>query len=247
MIKDFDPGNINTVLFDFGDTLVDDISFSWANGLEGIARLLNITSGKDLFFTISNELGNLFDERDRSVFELDIRKYFKLNLNLMNIYPSVSYEEIELVFWENACHRQAFDNLVDFLNLLKERKINLGVISNCSFSGKIIEHELKKQNIAHFFDLVISSSDYQIKKPSKYIYEIALKYFGIQPEQALFIGDKIETDMIGAKNAGIKGLLFDPKNKHGNSGYDTFQKYDEMIKFFNLKKDRINQSTAENS
>lgn len=232
MIKDFDPENINTILFDFGQTLIDEISFNWEKGLEGIAALLNITAQKEAFFAISKELELLYFERDESIFEIDNRKLFKLNLHLLNIYPTASDEEIELAFWQHACHLQVFDNLAYFLTLLKEKNFNLGVISNCSSSSKSIEFELKKQNIAHFFDLVISSSDYQIKKPSKYIYQIALKYFGIQPEQALFIGDKIETDMIGANNAGIKGLLFDPKNKHGNSGYDTFQKYDEMIKQF---------------
>ncbi len=46
-----------------------------------------------------------------------------------------------------------------------------------------------------------------IGKPNKYVFEIALSTMNIQKSKVLMVGDKIATDILGAKNAGIKSAL----------------------------------------
>ncbi|MBW1999071.1 MAG: HAD-IIA family hydrolase [Deltaproteobacteria bacterium] len=46
-----------------------------------------------------------------------------------------------------------------------------------------------------------------IGKPSPYIYEMALNKMGLKREEVLMVGDRVETDILGARNAGIKSVL----------------------------------------
>ena len=46
-----------------------------------------------------------------------------------------------------------------------------------------------------------------IGKPNPYIYEITLQSMGLQKKQVLMVGDRIATDITGARLAGIKSVL----------------------------------------
>ena len=46
-----------------------------------------------------------------------------------------------------------------------------------------------------------------IGKPSKEFFHLACKSLGVKPSEAIMIGDDIESDILGAQNAGIKGYL----------------------------------------
>lgn len=51
-------------------------------------------------------------------------------------------------------------------------------------------------------------------KPSKKGYLKGIKMMGIKPEQALFIGDQLFTDIYGANKAGIDNICVKPIAKH---------------------------------
>lgn len=46
-----------------------------------------------------------------------------------------------------------------------------------------------------------------IGKPSKFIYEMALKTMDVERNAVLMVGDRVSSDIRGAKNAGIKSVL----------------------------------------
>ena len=46
-----------------------------------------------------------------------------------------------------------------------------------------------------------------IGKPSRYVFEMALKTMDIEKGKVLMVGDRITTDILGAKNAGIRSAL----------------------------------------
>ncbi len=46
-----------------------------------------------------------------------------------------------------------------------------------------------------------------IGKPEKYLYQLALERSGSLPEETLMIGDRLETDILGAQQAGIRTAL----------------------------------------
>ncbi|MFD3293146.1 YjjG family noncanonical pyrimidine nucleotidase [Aquirufa sp. KTFRIE-69F] len=61
-----------------------------------------------------------------------------------------------------------------------------------------------------FFKEIITSQQVGTKKPNPLFYEYALERAGIQPGEALMIGDHIEADVRGALNAGIPAIHYNP-------------------------------------
>ncbi len=46
-----------------------------------------------------------------------------------------------------------------------------------------------------------------IGKPSQFIFNIALESMGVESRRVLMVGDRVATDIMGAKKAGIKSVL----------------------------------------
>ena len=46
-----------------------------------------------------------------------------------------------------------------------------------------------------------------IGKPEKYLYQLAMARSGSAPEETLMIGDRLETDILGAQQVGIRTAL----------------------------------------
>jgi len=57
------------------------------------------------------------------------------------------------------------------------------------------------------FDVVVTTDDAGQKKPHRTPFEMALKKLKIKPSEALFVGDNVDRDMLGAKQLGMETCL----------------------------------------
>ena len=80
-------------------------------------------------------------------------------------------------------------------------------------------------------------ADLVIGKPSPTMYEEALKYYGVSSHEVLFVGDRIDTDILGAKRIGAKTCLV-------LSGVTPEDKYQEIFTKNNIKSDLVMQDLA---
>ena len=81
------------------------------------------------------------------------------------------------------------------------RELKLGVISN--FDGRL-HGILDDLGIMSCFDLVVSSSDVGVWKPSPEIFEVALRRAECNARHALHVGDEPAADWHGAGRAGMQ-------------------------------------------
>ena len=58
--------------------------------------------------------------------------------------------------------------------------------------------------IRRYFDVIVSSAEEGVAKPDPRIFNIALTRAGCAPEQAVMIGDRIDNDIVPAKQMGMK-------------------------------------------
>jgi len=68
--------------------------------------------------------------------------------------------------------------------------------------------KLDASGLRDYFDTIVLSEDAGVNKPSKAFFDYALKMSGATPKATLMIGDNLQTDILGALNAGINALLF---------------------------------------
>ncbi len=82
-----------------------------------------------------------------------------------------------------------------------EKKYKLGIIAN-QIPGA--EKRLEDMGIRQFFDAIVASAEEGVAKPDPRIFRIALDRTGCTPEQAVMIGDRIDNDIVPAKQLGMK-------------------------------------------
>jgi FMN phosphatase YigB (HAD superfamily) len=58
-----------------------------------------------------------------------------------------------------------------------------------------------------YFDSIVYSYKTGLLKPDQKIFELSLRQLKADPKMTLMIGDSFESDIKGAKNAGIDGIL----------------------------------------
>ena len=75
-------------------------------------------------------------------------------------------------------------------------------------------------------------------KPFKSGYLKALDMLGVKASEALFVGDQIFTDVIGAKNTGIYSILIEPINKKESFQVVLKRNLENVVlKFYKKQKD----------
>ena len=98
------------------------------------------------------------------------------------------------------------DGAHELMDYLKQRGYRMHMTSN-GF------HEVQYKKLAacgmrDYFDTIILSENAGVNKPSPAFFDYALRQSGASRETTLMIGDNLQTDILGALNAGIDALLF---------------------------------------
>lgn len=65
------------------------------------------------------------------------------------------------------------------------------------------EYELRVLGISQYFDGILISSDYGVKKPDRRFFEILLEKYHLNPKECIMIGNDAKTDIAGAANMGM--------------------------------------------
>ncbi len=131
-----------------------------------------------------------------------------------------------------ACFARAnawrlYPETVETLVALKVRGLHFGVISN--FDSRLFAL-LDGLGLAHFFDTVVISTQAGAAKPQAAIFIQALAHHGLQPDEALHVGDSYEADVVGAQGAGLTPVLVDRRDRdQGTDGYRRVKSLAEIV------------------
>lgn len=92
-----------------------------------------------------------------------------------------------------------------YISIIKQLKEThrLGLVSNIWSEHHYFTKVLKEVDLYDLFEVIIFSSDCGIIKPSKDIFEKGLNHFDCSKNKVVYIGDSLECDVRGGKNAGI--------------------------------------------
>jgi putative hydrolase of the HAD superfamily len=99
-----------------------------------------------------------------------------------------------------------FDDVMPTLDDLKKRNLSLGLISNIEQNT---DATLDKLGLAPKLDIVVTSQDAGFTKPQPEIFQYALEKVGVLATEAVYVGDQYQVDIVGAKGAGMRGILLD--------------------------------------
>ena len=167
--------------------------------------------------------------------EFFIAKYQERNIMMWEQYrlgaidkETLRNKRFELTFWDMgvdaalvprqmpeyylsvlASKHYLYPYAMEILTYLNEKYL-LHIITN-GFSE--VQHiKLNSSRIDRFFQQLIISDEIGIKKPDIRIFQHALEKAGAKAEESIMIGDGLDIDIAGARNAGIDQVFFNPEN-----------------------------------
>ena len=167
--------DVKWLFFDIGSTLVDETKV-----YDDIYQKIAIAAG------VSVE-----DIKTRAIeFYRQNKRGHKEVMRLLGVeYPEWSPQFEEL-----------YPDTMECLQALG-KKYHLGIIAN-QIPGA--EKRLEAMGIRRYFDVIVSSAEEGVAKPDFMIFNIALTRAGCVPEQAVMIGDRVDNDIVPAKQMGMK-------------------------------------------
>lgn len=204
------------VIFDYGQTLVNETSF---NPLEGTRAVLKEAANNPdnvsaeevqaLAESINGEIGRYGVDIEKQTFlEVHNHIFQKYLYEYFNIEFTKSTAEIERIFKNSACAGKPTENIDKLLEFLDSRNIRTSVISNISFSGTLLKECIDGFILSHKFEFIIASSEYVFRKPHKRIFELALRKARLNAYDAWYCGDNAVFDVDGAASCGIMPVWY---------------------------------------
>ena len=122
--------------------------------------------------------------------------------------------QLTQMFYLPICQsRLLFDDTAETLRRLKDKGLLIGLVSNTSIPGSLMDDVLERLQIKDFFLFTFYSSDLGFRKPDPDMFDLAATRLKLKPSQVLMVGDQPDEDFKGALDAGMKAVLIDRSGK----------------------------------
>ncbi|MGN0523072.1 MAG: HAD family hydrolase [Eubacterium sp.] len=187
--------NIQWLFFDIGSTLVDETE---------------CYNSRIDFAVNSKELNR--DEFLSKVYE-------SAKTSATAIKTACAFYNIKLPEWDKSLEK-LYSDTNQVLEILS-KKYKLGIIANQSLGTK---QRLDNWDIGKYFYVVVASAEAGCAKPDLKIFNLALEQAGCKSNEAFMIGDRLDNDIVPAKQLGMKTVWV----RQGFAKYQSVKGNDEQ-------------------
>lgn len=228
------------IVFDAGKTLLNYLDIDTLRGVKAYTRFLTANPRNLTAEEIDREVNAVFEEFEgcrKQLFEVHEQTILKLAFDRLGLMFSVSIPEIERMIWEYDSTIVPVEGAKELLDFLNSRGIRTAVISNWDFSSSLMQERLNLEYPNNCFEFVITSSDYGIRKPHRYLFETGIVLSGLKPEEIWYVGDKLKVDVEGSGKSGMVPVLYQSAyNQYGEIPGDIFavKSYRQLMELLNL-------------
>src|SRR5574341_857908 len=206
---------LRAVIFDLGGTLMYERG-SWhsitVQADEALTAYL-LNQGMELNLSsfpleFRRRLRKYFEQREKDLLETPytfvLRDVLK-DKGYENVPDGIIRGALDRLFAITQTNWVLEDDALPTLKKLEGDGYRLGLISNAGDDNDV--HQLAQRlGIARFFDFIVTSAACSYRKPHPRIFEMALSNWYFLPTEAVMVGDNLDADIRGAKNAGLYGI-----------------------------------------
>lgn len=206
---------MRVIVFDLYDTLIDKVWFDYDKIIDFLIEDCFVGLEKADLIKVAEEYRKRFmldrNETNREVSFVDQLKFYedKLQQRIRRTYMDVEW---------SAFTRCRFDKIAlgaeNVLSYFKERGYRLAILSNGIFSSETIKRYLKSFHLAESFEVIVSSADIKVRKPSKRAFDYVLNQLNVEVSNEIFhIGNNLQKDAIGAREVGLTPIFINKLNE----------------------------------
>ena len=224
---------LKAVLFDWGDTLME---FVYAPELVAAGHRAGLAAiGREGL----PELTEHFREEYEPLFwvpgTIDEIEYPQLVRRLLGDF-GIGVDDGELGRFLEAEHgawdpaRRLAATTHPLLEALRQLGLKLGLVSNAFDPGWLLHRDLRHMGLEERLDFSVFSSEVGLRKPHPAIFERALEALGVEPENALFVGDRLFEDIRGAAELGMSTAqaLWYRADEHPDGAEPDYQAFTQL-------------------
>jgi HAD superfamily hydrolase (TIGR01509 family) len=227
------------LLFDYGGTLVEEVRFDVRAGNEALlARAAHKPSHINLKHVLARAdrvSMEIAARRDQFQLETPWPTLTRLIHDFLGIRFVEPLAELEMMFWKASVTTKPMNGAREALEQFHRSGLPTGVVSNSSFGQDVLRYELAKHGLADRLKFIVVSAEYSVRKPSVLLLETAAAKLGVPCKDIWFVGDGLDTDVAGAKAAGMKAVWFQTnRNDHQSSDSSVLKvaSWEELLHHF---------------
>lgn len=218
---------LKAILFDLGDTLFDFEPMNRAEVFETAGRktydfLASMGHSlppfrryyKSQVWTVRwAYLCSVVRRREFNAFDLLAKVCDRMRLQL----DDATLRELAWQWYSPLTHHtKVAADVIPTLTRLRERGLKLALVSNTFIPGFVLDKHLQLHDLLEFFPIRVYSSAVGVCKPHPRIFEEALRQVGVSASDALFVGDVVRKDIVGAQRVGMRAVLRKPHAVNGH-------------------------------
>jgi putative hydrolase of the HAD superfamily len=138
--------------------------------------------------------------------------YFNLVLEIAGVPRSAATDaalvELHAFHMMNNLWEHVPDGVPRALAALREAGLRLVVVSNANGT---LRAAFRRLGLDEYFVEILDSNEVGLEKPDPRLFELALTRSGGSAASTIHVGDLYEVDVVGARAAGIRGVLLDER------------------------------------
>lgn len=169
--------NVRAVVFDLGETLVNETRF-WSS----VAQYAGVPE-----LTLHGVLGGLIERREehRSLFGV---------MQIESVDPNMIGYQIE--------KRDLYPDVMPVLKQLNHDGYTLGITGN---QPEGVVEQVRALNLP--VDLIASSTSWGVAKPDRRFFERMASELKLEPGEIMYVGDRLDNDVIPAQDFGMHAVF----------------------------------------
>lgn len=224
------PPKLKAVIFDLGETLFDSTGVT-PDLIKDRARqsFLQVheylcSLGKPLppqaefFKALASLLNARLEESNVTLRSVHIGPVLQELLGRMEI--ALTHEELRECVWRTYEYNEGmavlYPEALPLINQLRAAGLQVGLISNSIWPHWCHDVTLAKLGVRDLLYPRLYSADWEYKKPHASIFKQALDMLDVSPNAAVFVGDHLDPDVLGAQGAGMKAVLLEVPYRQEN-------------------------------
>ena len=116
----------------------------------------------------------------------------------------------------------------EVLAAIRKEGYKIGMIANGDSTGA--RNIVNSTGLQDYFDAIIISEEVGIEKPDKQVFQVALDKLGVEAENAVMVGNRIDADIVGANRIGMKSVWFRWNDRYEEIIGSEYERPDFIIK-----------------